>query len=397
MEQNESELVTKLVLESADRPWRTMNWRERFFALVQIVFGFGDDIVSVITQLASDIRPTKVEWLWPDRIPVGKLTLFVGNPDNGKSLAATYVAATTTTGQRWYDGTNSLWGEVLIFSDEDDPSDTTVPRLKASGANLTKIHLAKMCVAKADETSIEREMRLDKDIEAIRETLQKHPNIRLVVIDPMTNHLGDIEMNSEQDVRRVLTPLQLVAAENRAAILGIMHLNKKQELQGIQRVGGAMAFVGVARAVWLFRANDENRDEFHMLCVKKNIGKRTAGLAYRIATKPVDIEGKPVPQPLVEWTKEINHSAQEALASGPVGRPRDKRDEGLEWVKQFLDEGPKPANEVEAQCEAQGFSYRTLQRVKDEAGVRSVKKDDVWYWELTAAHEGVETEGRHDS
>jgi putative DNA primase/helicase len=395
MEHHEAKAISEVV---GNRPWRKMNWSERLVATQQIVLGLGDDIFTLLT--ASKIVPRKVEWLWPNRVPLGKLTFFVGNPDNGKSLVATYVAATITTGRHWFDAKNSLSpGEALIFSAEDDPSDTTVPRLRAANANLTKIHFAKMCVGKSNETPMEREMRLDVDIEAIGKTLQENPNIRLVIIDPISNHLGQIEMNKEQDVRRALTPLQRLAAENRVAILGIMHLNKKQELQVIHRVGGAMAFVGVARAVWLFRANDEKRDEFHMLCVKKNIGKRSEGLVYRIGTETVDIEGEPDPQPFIDWIRETNQSADDAIASRPSGRPRDKRVEGLEWVKQFLSEGPKPANEVEARCEAEGFSYRTLQRVKGEASVQSVKKDDVWYWQLTDSrvHPGTEAEGRQDS
>lgn len=400
------ELVTKLVLaeasermrrvglpmESAGRPWREMTWTQRFYSLVGrfysvvgVVLGFGDDLISV---LASTIGLRNVEWLWPDRIPLGKLTLFVGNPDNGKSLVAAYVVATITTQRRWTDGANSLSGEVLIFSDEDDRRDTTVPRLKASGADLHKVYFETMRVGKPNETPVERQMHLDKDIEALRKVLQEKPDVRLVVFDPMSNHLGNIEMNKEQEVRRVLTPLQQLAEEKRVAILGIMHLNKKQELDVIHRIGGAMAFVGVARAVWLFRATDEKRGEFHMLRVKQNIGKRIAGLVYRIETLPVDIGGEPVPQPFIEWIGPTNESADGGLARRPLGRRRDQRDEAVKWLKQFLSEGPKPANEVEAEGRAARFSSTTLERAKDEAGVGSVKGNDAWYWELTPEAQG---------
>ena len=38
--------------------------------------------------LLSEVEAETVEWLWPGRIPLGKITLIEGDPDNGKSAAA---------------------------------------------------------------------------------------------------------------------------------------------------------------------------------------------------------------------------------------------------------------------------------------------------------------------
>lgn len=353
-------------------------------AIFGIVLGFGDDILSMLT--ASEITPKKVEWLWHNRIPLGKLTLFVGDPDNGKSMVATHVASTVSTGRDWYDVKNALApGEVLIFASEDDHDDTTVPRLMAADANLSKIYFGRMCVGELGETSTARDMRLDKDIETIKKALVLNPNIRLVVIDPVSNHLGDTKMTDEQAVRRALTPLQQLAAERSVAIVGIMHLNKKADLQAINRIGGAMAFVGLARAVWLFSADKEKADEFHMLPIKKNIGKRQGGLTYRIDTKPVDIEGEAVQQPCITWIGNSNQSPDAALASRRLGRPREEREKALQWLRELLRDGPVPSKQIEAQCKAAGFSYRTLERIKGEPDsiVKAFREDEKWNWKLS--------------
>jgi len=159
-----------------------------------------------------------------------------------------------------------------------------------------------------------------------------------------------------------------------------MHLNKKQDQAAISRIGGAMAFVGVARAVWLFAVDPQNPQTFNMLRVKNNICQRGGGLRYRIATKPVAIEGEDVQEPCVEWLGQTDKSADDVLAPRPAGRPRE-RDGASDWLKQFLSHGPKTATEIETQCEAAGFTYRTLERCKDEIGVQSVKRGDQWYWE----------------
>ena len=369
----------KAIMEVWGRPRREMNWCERFFDSLGIVFGFGDDLLTI---LASKIVPKKVEWLWPNRVPLGKLTLFVGDPDNGKSMVGTYVTAATTTGLDWYEAKNVLSpSEVLIFASEDDKDDTIVPRLIAAGANLDKVQFGEIRSDGPNQTSNEREMQLDKDVGAIRKALLENRNIRLVVIDPVSNYVGNVKMIEEQAIRRVLAPLQKLAAETSVAIIGIMHLNKKADLQVINRVGGAMAFVGVARAVWLFCRDKENPDEFQMLCVKKNIGERSNGLRYQIATRNIEIDGEEIPQPFIEWLGETDQSANDVLVSKSVGRASEL-EKASEWLKSLLSAGPKRASDVEQEAVAAGFSDRTLKRGKAKLGVQSEKKGDGWYWRL---------------
>ena len=370
---------------AADTPQGSLKkskWLERLLSFASVVLGLGDDFVTFIT--ANAIKPKKVQWLWPDRIPLGKLTLFVGNPDNGKSLAAMNVAALVTTGRDWYEAKNTVPpSDVLIFACEDDPEDTAVPRLMAAGADLARIYFGNMSSDAAQPVQKERQMRLDKDVAAIKKTLAENRNIRLIFIDPVSNYLGQTKMVDEQSVRQVLAPLQNLASETGVAIVGIMHLNKKQDLNVISRIGGAMAFVGVARAVWLFVADEDSPGIFHMLRVKNNIADRGAGgLLYRIATKYVEIEGEGVPEPYVEWIGKSEKSADKMMAPKPVGRPRQERNDGSEWLREFLINGPRLSTEVETEGKAAGFSYRTLGRAKDDVGIRTFRNDGQWYWQL---------------
>ena len=47
---------------------------------------------------ASDIEPEDVSWLWPGRVPFGKLTGLVGDPGLGKSTVALDLVARLTVG-----------------------------------------------------------------------------------------------------------------------------------------------------------------------------------------------------------------------------------------------------------------------------------------------------------
>ena len=87
----------------------------------------------------ADVKPERVEWLWPGRIPLGKLTLLDGDPGVGKSTLAVHLAAQVSIGGRWPDDTDCPTGGVVLLSAEDGLSDTVRPRLDAAGADSTRI------------------------------------------------------------------------------------------------------------------------------------------------------------------------------------------------------------------------------------------------------------------
>lgn len=68
-----------------------------------------------------------------------KVQILGGAPGTGKTTIAMTFAGTISTGGRWPDGSRSQTGNVVIWSGEDDPADTLVPRLALAGANLRKI------------------------------------------------------------------------------------------------------------------------------------------------------------------------------------------------------------------------------------------------------------------
>ena len=53
--------------------------------------------------LARQMKRQPIEWLWHQRIPIGKVTLLVGDPGQGKSLIALDLAARVSTGATWPD------------------------------------------------------------------------------------------------------------------------------------------------------------------------------------------------------------------------------------------------------------------------------------------------------
>lgn len=80
--------------------------------------------VPVFTSF-DNITAKQIQWLWPERIALGKVTLLVGDPSAGKSLLTTALAAVVSNGGDWpVDHTSSPTGDVIMLSAEDDAADT---------------------------------------------------------------------------------------------------------------------------------------------------------------------------------------------------------------------------------------------------------------------------------
>src|SRR5262249_60393033 len=54
---------------------------------------------KAVTVKLSDVKPTKVRWLDPGRIPLGTLTILDGDPGVGKTSVALDYAARMSTGR----------------------------------------------------------------------------------------------------------------------------------------------------------------------------------------------------------------------------------------------------------------------------------------------------------
>jgi putative DNA primase/helicase len=352
---------------------------------------------QAVLRTANTITPKKIKWLWENRVPLGKITLFAGNPDNGKSLAAVSLTAICTTGRDFPDCANTLpASEVLMMIGEDDLDDTAVPRLMAARADMSKIHFLDAVIRPANPDT---DVRLDWDLPAIEAKLETHPNVRLVVIDPISNYLGGVSMVAEQETRSILIPLKKIAARHNIAVVVVMHLNKKSELEAISRVGGAMAFTGVARSSWMFirdAATEDGKtsDTFAMARIKNNlVSAKSGGLAYHIETIQIPIPNEPEPAwtPFVVWDSAIEKSADDVLEakrtrqSGP-GRPAGIAPElqkAMHWLERALQDGPKAQKWLKEHAqEESNVSWATLRRAKEELGVLSHKIALEWLWEL---------------
>ena len=93
-----------------------------------------------IFKIGTEVATRKVKWLWTGRFPLRGLSLLAGNPGVGKSHLALYMAAVITNGGKWPDGKEAVeQGSVIILTAEDSLEETMSLRLRAAGADLSRI------------------------------------------------------------------------------------------------------------------------------------------------------------------------------------------------------------------------------------------------------------------
>jgi putative DNA primase/helicase len=344
---------------------------------------------------AANIKPEPVAWLWPGWLAAGKLHLLAGSPGAGKTTLALSLAATTTIAGRWPDGTRCPQaGDVVVWSSEDDPADTLVPRLLAAGADLRRAHF----VGNVKGTGGARPFDPARDVSLLLSALERIKPAMLIV-DPVVSAVAaDSHKNTE--VRRALQPLVDLAARVGCALLGISHLSKGTAGRSpAERISGSIAFAALARVVLLAAKRETPAPgEAPRLLVraKSNIGDDSGGIGYDLR----QAEAAPgVFASRVLWCEAIEGNARELLAQAEAapdaGDPDGALGDAVAFLRSLLRDGPVPSKQVRADADGAGHSWATIRRAAAKLGVEARKQGgnfggkQQWFWALPAedAHE----------
>lgn len=335
--------------------------------------------VQVSTIRAADVNQQPVSWLWSDRIPLGKLTIIVGDPGLGKSLLGAYLAATVSQGALWpLTEDPAPKGSVLLVSTEDDIADTIVPRLHAAGTEMRAVHLCQGMEHGSGRCSLD----LTRDIEALEQAATDLGDLRLVVIDPITACLGRANPNTAGAIRAVMTRLADFAARTGVAVVVISHLNKSASRSAMMRATGSLAFVAVARAAFLVIKDPIHADQRLLLPIKCNLSADRQGLSFRVES--VSIGTGTAPR-LVFDNEPVAIAADEALnETRSIKEARSALEEAKDFLLEYLTDGAMPALDVQAAAQAMGISSASLRRARKELGITPKKSGMTgeWRWML---------------
>ena len=314
--------------------------------------------VSLATVTSAPVR-----WLWPGKIPLGKVTVIYGEAGLGKTCLALDLAARVSSGAKFLDGTGRPEaGQVLIVNGEDSLVDGICPRLEGGGANLQNISVIAGMKSSSSQDSPaaatgERSFDLGRDLPVLRKRIAASGQMRLLIIDPLEAYLGKAG-SSRARLRELMAELTKLAVDTGVAVV-VISSSTKCDLP--------------VKNVWRVDCDVLDSSLRYWVPVRYHYGALPDGLAFRVTAAGI---------------------AWEARSQGPTadqGRgasPRQERcvqlQEHAAWLRQYLATGSSSAGEVFRSAAAAGLSVSQLKRAKQALGIRCYKEPvpkGRWIWE----------------
>jgi len=331
---------------------------------------------SIAMKRASQLEADEIRFVAPRMIPRGRITCVSGRPGEGKSTWAAALAATVSQ------------TEAVIFSNhEDHHTEDVKPRLEAAGAVIKRCFIPAEPFVLPQDTGL-----LEKRI--------KQTGAALVVLDSAGQHLGP-SMTNGQQIRKALTPLKAMVERTDCACVFIDHLIKRpsRTAHPLEALAGAgSGLPAAARFVYVFGRNPNDGDERVLAPVKVNRIRAQFSFIYEMqdaATFTKD--GKPMEIGRLLLVNEYGDvDASEVIAFNGGGKASDGGVAGVrvaiagEYLVGVLMFGVRDAKEVADEGKDAGFSFRTLQRAAEQAGVQRKRqgfgKSSKVTWALPDSH-----------
>lgn len=320
-------------------------------------------------QMFSGVKTEHIDWLWYPYIPLGRLTILGGDPGAGKSFITAAIASALSRG-------DSLPGEPsdirepmisLLLSAEDDPADTTKPRLENLRADQTKIYFF------TDDIVLDKE-----GLNAVEEMVVEY-NVKMLVVDPIVAYLGaKVDMNRANEVRPIMRGLARIARKLNIAVVVVRHNRKVsaggKEGKAIYAGSGSIDFTASVRSE--LAVETARNGMKYMNHIKANSGRLGPSIQYDIVEMP-DTTGR------FEWGQIVSKNIFGSSSTPSISRKFKNEREVKLWLHDLLIQCPEGelAKNVFAKGMLHGYSQTRLEHVKKGIAV-SVKIGNEWAWKL---------------
>ena len=362
---------------------------------------FEDELLA--PRLATFNRE-EMTFLWQNRFVNGKLNLLCGDGSVGKTWFLCYLCSVISRGTCWPDGTACEQGGIIFFTSEDGAGDTLRPRIEDNGGDVDHIYVPQVVIrpdGTPKEFSINEIHSLARFIDKL-ETQYGAGYVKLVVFDPITAFMGDIDEFKNNQVRATFRPMARLAEEKNFTWIGVGHPKKGAEMgKAKDAFSGSIAYTNAARVLWNFY-HDRQSGIRRMLLAKNNLLRNPKGLAYIVNDGIVSFTDTNIDMDADEYQR------QNQPSGNGRGRPNVKTKEAEDWLREYLKDGAKPSGNknkpepgtIFGDAVAAGLKCGTVWDAADRIGVYKEKEafSKRWMWSLpdfgeTETGESEETTG----
>ena len=373
--------------------------------------------------------PQPPDWLWPNRIPLGQLTLIAGYPSSGKTSIALDIAARVSRGASAPDQPGAAFpnAPVLLAPLNGNPRSGVLPILRAFGANLERVYFADLLSQthpadyypddppREEDVMAARKREKDRQFYIWLNSFRKPPTIaeltapppstvptpfptlRLGAPWPGLNHtmarlanmiamgsaallivdqVEDLAAMHRAQVATVLGMLKALAARSGAAVVALTHNPAPVYPRAVSAMQRRLAHASV-----VFTTAVVGPGERRFLIPLRPAMSDDAPAIPFILPAPEDVA--------VAWRKPVFPAHVKALAEP---RPNDgaKVRAAQAFLMRALADNPRPASVIEREAVLLGISRSALHRARTACGVRSTRVstpgapsgNGAWYWSL---------------
>jgi len=159
----------------------------------------------------------------------------------------------------------------------------------------------------------------------------------------------------------------------------LLHLNKTGGRVAIYRGMGSIGFAACCRSIWLVGSDPQDPTCSILAHVKSSLAARPPSLAYSLPPPGT-------PTPTVTWLGSSELTADQLLGGPAKAPPLSAVDRAREFLATVLEAAPLTLGDVWAAAQEHNLTQRTLQRAKQELGIRSVRvylgRGPLSYWLL---------------
>ncbi|MGJ4075329.1 AAA family ATPase [Corynebacterium macclintockiae] len=334
---------------------------------------------------ADSVKTEKVDWLIPEWIPAGMLTLLAGREGIGKStIACSWVAEFSNRGMK-----------CAYLNSEDSRSFTVKPRLQAAGANLDNVFFIDV----ETETGAEGHLCLPQDTNLLFRELADQ-GVKFVVLDAAKSSM-DPKLDGYKDdhVRQFLEPLAAGADKYGITIVGLAHFGKKEGSDTGRLLLGSIAWSQIARSVLAAALDDEGR--LIVTNTKANLARGIVSREASIVSRPLQLDdGSLTELGVIEWGEFTDTPATEFLEPRESNDVQDERSEIEAVVFDYLEScgGSAPAGEVLKATRAAGLNDNAVKKARKKIGVKTERrgfgKGAKWVWAIDSTIGAIDSHAR---
>lgn len=169
----------------------------------------------------------------------------------------------------------------------------------------------------------------------------------------------------DQDVRRVLHRLGIMASRTGATIVALRHLSQSGGSKAIYRGGGSIGIIGAARLGLLVACDPEDETRRVVAVAKTNLAAVPPALAYRLIGD--DEHGCA----RLQWLGEVAPTADQLVA--PAVQDDADHADATAALREILVDGPVWVKDAFDRMAEASSSRDQAKRAKAKLGARSVK------------------------